>query len=95
MAVVAGRPISRRPAPAAPRAYPASNRARHRRVVLREGELHMVPPPSGLHQRLGMELAMVLNPLAKARGLVGSYETGLYRPGTDLDYRARPGLLPP
>lgn len=63
-----------------------------------EGELHMVPPPPGLHQRLGMELAMVLNPLAKARGLVGSYETGLYRPGTDLDYRvpdhvyARPEL---
>jgi Uma2 family endonuclease len=63
-----------------------------------EGELHMVPPPSGLHQRLGMELAMVLNPLAKAVGLVGSYETGLYRPGTDLDYRvpdqvyARPEL---
>ena len=28
-----------------------------------EGELHMVPPPSGPHQRLGMALAMVLNPL--------------------------------
>ena len=52
-----------------------------------EGELHMVPPPSGLHQRLGMKLAMVLNPLAEARGLVGAYEAGLYRPGTDLDYR--------
>jgi len=52
-----------------------------------EGELHMVPPPSGLHQRLGGELFMVLNPLAKARGLIGSYETGLYRPGTDIDYR--------
>ena len=64
-----------------------------------EGELHMVPPPSGLHQRLGMKLAMVLNPLAEARGLVGAYEAGLYRPGTDLDYRvadhvyARPELL--
>ena len=63
-----------------------------------EGELHMVQPPSGLHQRLGMELAMVLNPLAKARGLVGAYEAGLYRPGTELDYRvpdhvyARPEL---
>jgi Uma2 family endonuclease len=63
-----------------------------------DGELHIAPPPSGLHQRVGMELAMVLNPLAKARGLVGSYETGLFRPGTDLDYRvpdqvyARPEL---
>ncbi len=63
-----------------------------------EGELHMVQLPSGLHQRLGTALAMVLNPLAEGRGLVGSYETGLYRPGTDLDYRvpdqvyARPEL---
>ena len=63
-----------------------------------EGELHMVPPPSGLHQRLGTKLVIVLNPLATARGLVGSYETGLYRPGTDTDYRvpdqvyARPEL---
>jgi Uma2 family endonuclease len=63
-----------------------------------DGELHMVPPPSGLHQRLGGELFAVLLPLAKAVGLVGSYETGLYRPGTDVDYRvpdhvyARPEL---
>lgn len=63
-----------------------------------EGELHMVPPPSGLHQRFGGELLAVLLPLAKAHGLVGSYETGLYRPGTDTDYRvpdhvyARPEL---
>jgi Uma2 family endonuclease len=63
-----------------------------------EGELYMPPPPSGLHQRIGGELFAVLLPLAKARGLVGSYETGLYRPGTDLDYRvpdqvyARPEL---
>lgn len=52
-----------------------------------EGVLHMVPPPSGEHQRLGMELALVLAPLAKAAGLVGSYETGLFRPGVDDDYR--------
>jgi len=63
-----------------------------------EGELHMVPPPSGSHQRLGTALLTLLLPLARARGLVGSYETGLYRPGTDLDYRvpdqvyARPEL---
>ena len=47
----------------------------------------MVPLPSGLHQRLGGELFAVLLPLAKARGLVGAYEAGLYRPGADLDYR--------
>lgn len=52
-----------------------------------EGELHMVQPPSGLHQRVGGKLFAVLLPLAEARGLVGSYETGLYRPGTDFDYR--------
>jgi Uma2 family endonuclease len=50
-----------------------------------EGVLHMVPPPSGRHQRFGMELALVLAPLAKASGLVPSYETGLFR--TDDDYR--------
>ena len=63
-----------------------------------EGELHMVPPPSWLHQHLGTKLVRELDPLAEARDLVGAYETGLYRPGTDLDYRvadhlyARPEL---
>ena len=53
-----------------------------------EGVLHMVPPPSGLHQRLGFELGVVLAPLAKARGLVASHETGLFRPGAgESDYR--------
>lgn len=52
-----------------------------------EGVLHMVPPPSGPHQRLGMRLAHVLDALAREKGLVGSYETGLFRPGTDDDYR--------
>ncbi len=64
-----------------------------------EGVLHMVPPPSGAHQRFGMRLAHVLDALAREAGLVGSYETGLFRPGTDDDYRvpdqvyARPDLL--
>jgi Uma2 family endonuclease len=54
-----------------------------------EGELHMVPPPSVEHQRLGAELFLVLGPLAKARGLVPFYDaTGLYRPGADNDWRA-------
>lgn len=62
-----------------------------------EGVLHMVPPPSARHQRLGMELALVLAPLAKACGLVPFYETGLF--GRDEDYRvpgqtyARPELV--
>lgn len=54
-----------------------------------EGELHMVPPPSGEHQRLGSELFLILGPLAKARGLVPFYDaTGLFRPGVDDDWRA-------
>jgi Uma2 family endonuclease len=53
-----------------------------------EGELHMVPPPSMDHQRLGAELFLVLGPLAKARGLVPLYDpTGLFRPGVDHDWR--------
>ncbi len=48
----------------------------------------MVPPPSRWHQRFGSELLAALLPLAKARGLELSYETGLYRPGCDeRDYR--------
>jgi Uma2 family endonuclease len=50
-----------------------------------EGVLHMVPPPSGWHQRLAAELVMTLGPLAKARGLVVLHEAGLYR--ADDDYR--------
>jgi len=54
-----------------------------------EGELHMVPPPSVEHQRLGAELFLILGPLAKARGLVPFYDaTGLFRPGVDDDWRA-------
>jgi Uma2 family endonuclease len=60
-----------------------------------EGELHMVPPPSWLHQHLGTKLVRELDPLAEARDLVGAYETGLYRPGTDLDYRVADHLYAP
>jgi Uma2 family endonuclease len=52
-----------------------------------EGVLHMVPPPSGRHQRFGTRLAVALSPFATGRGLVCSYETGLFRPGVDDDYR--------
>jgi len=63
-----------------------------------EGELHMVPPPSEQHQAVGTKLVRVLAPLAEARGLQARYETGLFRPGVDDDYKvpdqlyARPAL---
>jgi Uma2 family endonuclease len=48
-----------------------------------EGVLHMVPPPSGEHQRLALELGSVLLSAAKRRGLVASNETGLFACGDD------------
>ncbi len=55
-----------------------------------EGVLHMVPPPSGEHQRLGSELIAVILVAAKQRGLVASHETGLF--AADDDYRV-PDLI--
>lgn len=55
-----------------------------------DGVVHMVPPASGRHQRLGTELLVALSPLAKRLGMVPSYETGLFR-GAD-DYRV-PDLI--
>ncbi len=52
-----------------------------------EGELHMVPPASEAHQDVAGRLYRVLATLAEARGLVARYETGVFRPGTDKDYR--------
>lgn len=59
-----------------------------------DGVLHMVPPPSSHHQRLGFNLATALGPLAEAKGLVGFYETGLFPAGEagDRDYRV-PDLI--
>jgi Uma2 family endonuclease len=63
-----------------------------------EGELHMVPPPSEQHQAVGTKLVRALAPLAEARGLEARYETGLFRPAVDNDYKvpdqlyARPEL---
>lgn len=52
------------------------------------GELHMVPPPSADHQAVGVELFLILGPLAKQLGLDPWYDpTGLFRPGTDNDWR--------
>ena len=52
-----------------------------------EGELHMVPPPSELHQAVGIAMILALAPLAEERGLVARYETGLFRPDVDDDYK--------
>ena len=52
-----------------------------------EGELHMVPPPFDNHQHVTVELMLILGPLAKVRGLLPRFETGLFRPGVDDDYR--------
>jgi Uma2 family endonuclease len=57
-----------------------------------EGLLHVVPPPSARHQRIEGRFVMVLGPLAEARGLVVLPQAGLFRPGTDRDYRV-PDLL--
>ena len=65
-----------------------------------EGELHMVPPPSAEHQKVGAELFLVLGPLAKRRGLLPFYDpTGVFRPRAEDDWRvpdqvyARPDAL--
>ncbi len=57
-----------------------------------EGVLHMVPPPSGDHQRLSSEMLVALATLAKRRGLIGATETGLFPAGVDDDYR-QPDLV--
>lgn len=48
-----------------------------------EGELHMVPPPSGPHQGLGTNLLVALVHLAKRRSLLARYEIGVYRHSDD------------
>lgn len=55
-----------------------------------EGVLHMVPLPSREHQRLGSDLIVALMAAAKERGLVASYETGLF--AAEDDYRV-PDLI--
>ncbi len=54
-----------------------------------EGELHMAPPPSAEHQRIGGELFLALNRPAVAAGLVIRYQTGLFDPAAPegSDYR--------
>jgi Uma2 family endonuclease len=59
-----------------------------------EGELHMVPPPSEEHQRIGTHLCVALVPIANEAGLHVRYETGLFDPSYpgDGSYR-QPDLV--
>lgn len=53
-----------------------------------EGVLHMVPPASSRHGRMGAELMTALLPLAQAKGLVGMYEAGVFDPAAgESNYR--------
>ena len=58
-----------------------------------EGVLHMVPPPSGVHQRFAFRLGVALAPLAKAKGLVASHETAVFWPGAGEDDYRIPDLV--
>ena len=59
-----------------------------------EGELHMVPPPSEEHQRIGTLLCAALVPIANQAGVHVRYETGLFDPSypADESYR-QPDLM--
>lgn len=48
-----------------------------------EGELHMVPPPSGRHQMFGTELLVALHAIARDRGLKVAYDIGFFRASDD------------
>lgn len=53
-----------------------------------DGVLHVVPPPSGQHQRMSTALAFAVHERAGARGLILSMETGLFDPLNGLkDFR--------
>lgn len=54
------------------------------------GEYHMAPAPHGAHGRLGWDLGILLQPLAKRVGLVGS---GPFNLGDENDYRVPDGGL--
>lgn len=52
-----------------------------------DGVQHVVPPPSFGHQHRGTGLLTVFATLAAGSGLLATYETGVFRPGTSKDYR--------
>lgn len=49
-----------------------------------DGVLHMVPPPSGPHQRLSGDFYAALYARARALGLVPHFETGLFHVTDDF-----------
>lgn len=49
-----------------------------------DGELHMVPPPSHAHQSLGSRLLAAMLGAADERGLLLTYETGLFVDSNDF-----------
>jgi Uma2 family endonuclease len=59
-----------------------------------EGVLHMVPPPTYFHQKLGSRLLAFLAAPLERRGILVQYETGVFRRTTDgrEDYR-QPDLV--
>jgi len=50
-----------------------------------DGELHMVPPPALLHQKLSTKLVVFLAPIVAARGFELIHEAGLYE--SERNYR--------
>ena len=48
-----------------------------------EGELHMVPPPSGRHQTFNTELVGALLAIARARGYKAATDIGFFRASDD------------
>lgn len=47
------------------------------------GVVHMAPPPSEPHQRVGTDMLIAVGALARERGLQPYYETGLFRSADD------------
>jgi Uma2 family endonuclease len=52
-----------------------------------DGVLHMVPPAGGPHQKRGSRLVSRLLRLAEPLGLDATYETGVFEPGRNDNYR--------
>jgi Uma2 family endonuclease len=48
-----------------------------------DGVLHMVPPPSYAHQKLGSALLVALKPFVEDQGLSIVYRVGVFRDGRD------------
>jgi len=64
-----------------------------RRDEMWDGVLHVVPPAQGRHQDIGSQFVAMLQPLARGCGLKYLYETGVFRPGRDDDYRVPDNLV--